>query len=178
MGPYLSVKVKVMKKILVPCDFSRLAREAYKLAIHWAAKSGGEVFVLHVIPIPAISDMGTGANFYSEDFFARMQEDAKNEFKKWREMSGLPSVPVRLELVFGEILPSVKEFVNANGIELIIEGSSGSSGINEYLIGSNAEKIVRHSQVPVITVRNEGKIQSIKEILLPSTLNTDQTDFK
>jgi nucleotide-binding universal stress UspA family protein len=166
-----------MKKILVPCDFSRLAREAYKLAMNWAARSGGEVVVLYVIPIPPIADMGSGGNFYSEDFFSRMQEDARSEFKKLQEIPGLPVVPSRLEFGFGEILIAVKDFVEAQGIDLIIEGSAGSSGINEYLIGSNAEKIVRHSSVPVITVRKESAIDEMKDILLPTTLKMNQADF-
>lgn len=169
--------LKVMKKILVPCDFSRLAREAYRLAMNWAARSGGEVVVLHVIPIPPVSDLSTGGNFYSEDFFSRLQEDARGEFKKWQEMPGLPAVPTRLEFGFGEILSSVKEFVESKGIDLIIEGSAGSSGLSEYLIGSNAEKIVRHSPVPVITVRQEATIDDMKDILLPTTLKMNQADF-
>lgn len=56
-------------------------------------------------------------------------------------------------------------------------GTSGSSGFSEVFIGSNTEKIVRFSTVPVLTIRKSFSLKSIKNILVPSTLQLDQTKF-
>lgn len=56
-------------------------------------------------------------------------------------------------------------------------GTSGTSGLKEIFIGSNTEKVVRFSPVPVLTVRLASSLQAVKHILVPSTLDLNQTDF-
>ena len=55
-----------MQRILVPCDFSSPAQEAYKLAAGIAAKNNGEVLLLHVINIPVVYDPGLGGLPYTD----------------------------------------------------------------------------------------------------------------
>jgi nucleotide-binding universal stress UspA family protein len=64
--------------------------------------------------------------------------------------------------------------VEAKGADLIIMGTKGSSGFKEFVIGSNTEKIVRWSPVPVIAVKKTVKPGSIKNIVFPNTLSDEQ----
>lgn len=166
-----------MKKILVPCDFSDASKEAYKLAMDWAANCGGEVYVLYVILITSLSDGGAGAEFYNVEYFSRMEEDARQEFNALHQAAGLSQVSSKLEIMYGDVHYSIKNFVAKESIDLVVMGNSSRSGTTEFFVGSNAEKVVRHSQVPVITVKEALPINSIKNILLPTTLGLNQTEF-
>lgn len=167
-----------MKKILVPCDFSQPSRAAYKTAMNFAAQTGGEVVVLHVSFIPIVYDgLGTEAIAFSPDYFKSLEKEIKNEFEKMKLEVGVPAVKSKLELIYGEVLTSIKDFVKTHQMDMIIMGASGSSGIEEILIGSNTEKVVRHSSVPVLVVRDYVNISSVRKILFPTLLNPDQTDF-
>lgn len=167
-----------MKRILVPCDFSPQARAAYKTAMKWALETNGEVILLHVSFVPSIyADFGTEMLAFNQEYLDALETEAKREFEKMKQEANLPSVSSRLELQYGDVVMCIKNFVELNKIDLIIMGTSGSSGIGEIFIGSNTEKVVRHSSVPVLTVKDYVDASSIKKILLPTVLSLDQTEF-
>lgn len=168
-----------MKRILVPCDFSSRSREAYKTAMNWASKSGGEVIVLNAFFIPAVYDFSyTGDTLaFNPEYLTNLEKDARNEFEKMKREANFPSVQSRLEIVYGDVAFSIKNFAKSNNMDMIIMGTSGSSGLEEIFIGSNTEKVVRHSPVPVLAVREYVDISSIKKILFPTLMSLDLTDF-
>jgi K+-sensing histidine kinase KdpD len=67
--------------------------------------------------------------------------------------------------------------IKALSIDLVIMGTSGASGIYEIFVGSTTEKAVRHSPVPVLAVRTASDLQSIRKILLPTSLSFKETNF-
>jgi len=167
-----------MKKIMVPCDFSPQSRAAYKTAMDLASLSGGEVVLLHVSFIPAVYDgFGTEPMAFSQDYFTALEKEAQNEFEKMKKEVGIPSVKSRVELVYGDVLISIKDFIKTNEIDMIVMGTTGSSGADEIFIGSTTEKVVRHSSVPVLAVKDYVTISSIKKILLPTLMTLDQKEF-
>lgn len=167
-----------MKRILVPCDFSLPAQEAYKLAATIAAKNNGEVLLLHVINIPVVYDPGLGGLPYTDPTLLEDLEAAgiKN-FETLLADAAIPSVRTSYQITNGDILSSILQYTEEKNIDLIIMGTTGSSGIAEIFIGSNTEKVVRHAQVPVLAVRQAPSVDSIKNILLPSTLSLDHVTF-
>ncbi|MBI1767185.1 MAG: universal stress protein [Bacteroidetes bacterium] len=168
-----------MKRILVPCDFSSRSREAYKTAMHWASLTGGEVIALYVNFIPAVYDFSfTGETLaFNPEYLSSMEQDAKTEFEKMKQEANFSSVQSRLEIVYGDVVFSIKNFVESNKMNMIIMGTSGSSGLEEIFIGSNTEKVVRHSPVPVLAVREYVNVSSMKKILFPTLMNLDQAEF-
>lgn len=167
-----------MKRILVPCDFSSPAQEAYKLAVNIAAKNNGEVLLLHVINVPVIYDPGLGGVPYADPTLLDDLESAgiKN-FETLQADHGIRSVRSSYYITNGDILSSILEYSEEKSIDLIVMGTSGSSGLAEFFIGSNTEKVVRHSLVPVLAVRQAPDINAIKNILLPSTLSLEHPGF-
>lgn len=167
-----------MKRILVPCDFSSPAKEAYKLAVSMAAKSNGEVLLLHVINVPVIYDPGLGGVPYADPTLLDDLEAAgiKN-FEALQADHGILSVRSSYHITNGDILSSILEYSEEKSIDLIVMGTSGASGLAEIFIGSNTEKVVRHAKVPVLAVRQAPDITSIKNILLPSTLSLQHRGF-
>ena len=86
-------------------------------------------------------------------------------------------IVVSTEVAYGELLSGVKQIIETKKIDQVVMGTSGTSGFTEIFIGSNTEKVVRFSPVPVLAVRKTVELKSVKNILLPSTLNLNQTDF-
>jgi nucleotide-binding universal stress UspA family protein len=167
-----------MKRFLVPCDYSPPARAAYRTAIDWAAHSGGEVIVLHVIFLQvAYAGFGSEAIAISPEYFANIENRAKDEFEKMNREINVPSLPSSLEFSYGDVVSSIKDFVQSHSIDVIIMGTSGSSGIEEIFIGSNTEKVVRHSTVPVLAVKEYVDLSSVRNILFPTLMTLDQTEF-
>lgn len=166
-----------MKKILVPCDFSPPSRAAYRTAMDLASHTGGEVVVVHVSFIPAVyGGFGTETLVFSPDYIESLEKEVKSEFEKMKKEVSVP-VPSRMELLFGDVVFSIKNFVEAQGMDVIVMGTSGSSGVAEIFIGSNTEKMVRYSPIPVLVVRDYVNVSSLKKILFPTLLNLDQSEF-
>ncbi|MDH4092783.1 MAG: universal stress protein [Cyclobacteriaceae bacterium] len=167
-----------MKNILVPCDFSAPSREAFKFAINIAAKTKGEIVVLYAIQIPVMYDFGGGTPLAVNPIsLASMEEDAKKLFQKMNHELQANTVKTSLEILQLDLISAIKRLIDTKKTDIVVMGTAGTSGFQEMLIGSNTEKVVRHSPVPVLAVRTAPALDSIKRILLPTTLKLDQTAF-
>lgn len=168
-----------MKKILVPCDFSACAVKAYQFALKIAAKSKGEVYVLKAIELPVmiVSGFDVQPYVYDPTLLKELEADARSKFDKLKERYVSDGVTVTFHVKHEPPTPAIRQFVKENGIDLIIMGTKGAGGLNEYLIGSNTEKIVRKATVPVFAIRKSMDLFTIKKIILPSVLRFDQTAF-
>lgn len=81
-------------------------------------------------------------------------------------------VKVVQQVHFGAVLKAIRQYAQEQAIDLIVMGSHGASGVRELFIGSNAEKIVRFSSVPVLIVKDYNK-REIKNIVFPNTLEAE-----
>jgi nucleotide-binding universal stress UspA family protein len=166
-----------MKQILVPCDFSKEATEAYKFSIEVAKRADLDVLVIYTIDLPVVV---AGFDVQPYTFDVALQNELKDiAVKNFQEMSKKhgSSFRVKFEVRFTSLIGAVRELTNGGNIELVIMGTKGSSGIDEVLFGSNTEKIVRFSSVPVFAIRTAPKIDSIKQIVFPNRLGLDQTEL-
>lgn len=145
--------MKPVKKILFPTDFSENSNYALDYALELSKKFGARLCILHVIHelidttgyyIPNISldqlqrDLVKGA----EEMMGKIIREKVGDFKDYETMNiiGLPHI---------EIMNVAKE----KDIDMIVMGTHGRSGIDRVLFGSVAEKVVKKSPCPVLTVR-------------------------
>lgn len=149
-----------MKKILVPTDFSDHAEYALKVAAQIARKNNGEIFLLHMLELPALASDGIGESnavgsnsdlpevmFFMEKTRERFQEVLNQPY-----LQGIPVVEaIQFERAFDGIISHSKK----HNIDLVVMGSHGASGFHEMFIGSNTEKVVRTSDVPVLVIKKE-----------------------
>lgn len=166
-----------MKKILVPCDFSEQAINAFRLAIDLSEQSRREVHLLHVVELPVMHDsmlMPTMA--FEATLLKELGDNAENQFRKIKEEYA-SEIPVITKVVFGSTSMMILDYIDEAEIELVVMGTKGASGLRELVIGSNAEKIVRRASCPVITVRKYTKLHNIKSIVFPNSLEHDQEDL-
>lgn len=163
-----------MKKILVPCDFSDTALQAFRYACEIATVSKGEIFLLNIIELPAIhTSLFVPAQAYESVFLKGLKLKAHKNFEKMKE-KWAGNVKVHLTLEQGSVTSAIKKFVDRKRIDLIVMGTHGSSGIKEYALGSNTEKIVRTSKVPVIAIKKSVSISSVKNLILPTKIDASK----
>ena len=143
-----------MKRILVPVDFSKHAEDALKLAAQIAKKNKCEIFLLHMLELPGqMSDAITGGSGIPEVML--FIKKANETLQKIMESPFLDGISVTEAVQFERASHGILSFSKKNKIDLIIMGSHGSSGIDEVLIGSNTEKVVRLSDIPVLVVKKD-----------------------
>ena len=162
-----------MKNILVPCDFSRPAINAFRFAMDMALKSKAVVHLLNVIELPAIHDpiiMPVVA--FEKDFMRDLRIKTDREFDKIISKYKPGSVTVKTHVAFGSPFTMIDDFIRKKKVDIVVMGSQGASGAREYFIGSNAEKIVRRSTVPVLVMKDYVK-GPIKNIVFPHALDAD-----
>jgi len=176
-----------MKTILVPTDFSPQAENAIDLAIQIAKKADNvQLKILHVLESDTsvgMNDFGEGntVNIEQQVFMAQYLEKRKEKIKE--DMIALVAqerfvgLEVDGETEVGNPFQSISKAIANHQADLVIMGTQGASGMEEVLIGSNTEKVVRHSKCPVITLKQHLEIGSIKNIVVATNLKDDHSDL-
>ncbi|MGQ2983372.1 universal stress protein [Flavobacterium sp.] len=149
-----------MKKILVPTDFSDHAEYALKVAAQIARENDGEIFLLHMLELPALASDGIGesnAVGSSSDLPEVMffMQKTRERFQDILEQPYLEGIPVVEAIQFERAFDGIISHSKKHGIDLVVMGSHGASGFQEMFIGSNTEKVVRTSDVPVLVIKKE-----------------------
>ncbi|MBS1556666.1 MAG: universal stress protein [Bacteroidetes bacterium] len=163
-----------MKRILVPCDFSDPAVQAFKFAVELALKSRGEIYLLNVVEVPVMHETVLMPTLYFEQsLMNEMKEAAGKKFQKMKDKWAGEGVTVSTYVEFGSIITTIRQFIDEKKIDLVVMGTHGATGAREFLIGSNTEKIVRTSSVPVIAIKKSTKLSNIKSIVFPNDLSLE-----
>lgn len=161
-----------MNRILVPTDFSEQAENALKVAAMLARKYNAEIYLLHMMEIPMQQiDPGTSVSDVPEAlFFMKLAHKKFEDLIESDYLEGLTvHETVKADITFNEIKDACKEF----DIDLIVMGSHGASGLKEMFIGSNAEKVVRTSDVPVLVIKNQHASFNIRNFVFASDFKND-----
>lgn len=139
-----------LKSILHPTDFSETALDAKRHALALARAFGATLHLLHVVDAPFYSHPAFGGYVPDPD---ALDAYARTGLENWiqpEEAAGLTIVRRHIAgTPFVEIIADAKK----NDIDLIVIGTHGRSALLQTLMGSTAERIVRKSPCPVLTVR-------------------------
>jgi nucleotide-binding universal stress UspA family protein len=155
-----------MKKILVPIDFSKEAKYACEVAAQIAKKTKCEIILLHMLDIPGISidpidtnNMRGGAQAI---FFMKT---IHKKFQKYKALPFFEGIKIKESVKFHKAFNGVIEESKNNNVDLIVMGSQGATGLKEMLVGSNTEKVVRHSDIPVLVIKKKVTDFDIKNMI-------------
>lgn len=162
-----------MKKILVPTDFSEQADNALKVAAQIAKKYDGEIFLLHLLDLPLQLidpvNEGVGGDLPEALFFMKLAH--KKFTETFDKMSHhLEGIQVHETVEFDEAFEGIMSISKKYDCDLIVMGSSGTKGLQEIFVGSNTEKVVRFSEIPVLVIKNEIPIFKISSFIFVSDL--------
>jgi nucleotide-binding universal stress UspA family protein len=143
-----------MKRILVPTDFSKTAEHALKVAAQIARMNNSEIIILHMLELPQQkSDAVVTGNAIPQ--IMHFKNKAIERLDKLMDASYLKEIPVSKIILFEKTFDGILNITKKNDVDFIVMGSNGTSGLHEMFIGSNTEKVVRSSEVPVLVIKNE-----------------------
>jgi nucleotide-binding universal stress UspA family protein len=146
-----------LNRILVPWDFSDASENALSWALKLSSASGATVVVLHVGPSTTafMSPFPDLAGFQMEAWQAargRREEQAMTRLDEALESRGQRDL-MELHYVEAEPVVAIGEAVDEESIDLVVMGTHGREGVARAMLGSVAESVTRHVDVPVLLVK-------------------------
>jgi nucleotide-binding universal stress UspA family protein len=156
-----------MKKILVPTDFSDHAYYALKVASDIAKKNNGEVILLHMLELPQQAGDAIGSGHELPEIML-FKNSAINKLEELMDDSCLDGLKVSEVIQFELAFDGIMNISKKNNVDLVVMGSHGASGFKEMFIGSNAEKVVRHSEIPVLIIKKDRSNFNIDKFVFAS----------
>lgn len=142
-------------KILFPTDFSESAENAARYAISLAKRYGGKLYIVHVVePFTYTTDFGLDYSVQYKEMEATARR-LLDEFVTSIKRNNLNAEGV---LLFGEPFVEIIKYAKREQVDLIIMGTHGRTGLEHMLLGSVAEKVVRKSPCPVLTIKKTGQV--------------------
>lgn len=146
----------MFKKILCPVDFSQFTQDVINYALDLAEKYGAELHVMHVVP--NMTYFTPYESFLTPENLVAIEKNIQDEVeKKFTKLLKHDTVPTRKAIRTGVPFVEIIDYAKTESIDLIVMGTHGHSAIEHILIGNVAEKVVRKSPCPVMTIRPKGK---------------------
>jgi nucleotide-binding universal stress UspA family protein len=139
-------------KVLCPVDFEPNSADALAHAAALAMSSGGVLYLMHVVQINPLTAQGAAEGLAAKDFYEAQVEHARTRLEQY--VQSIPAALTR-ELVVeigdpGNLIIAAQQRL---GVDLVVMGTHGRRGLRHLVLGSIAERVVRESSVPVLTVR-------------------------
>ncbi len=142
------------KRICCPIDFSDASRAAMEVAADLARRFGADLVLLHAYPIPGYT-FPDGSIVASPKMMQDLADQAERHLEAWRadaeRIVGAPRVTS--EKSIGQPAAEIVAFAETRGIDLLVLGTHGRTGLEHALMGSVAERVVRKARCPVLSVR-------------------------
>jgi nucleotide-binding universal stress UspA family protein len=151
-------------RILVPLDGSARAEQAIPVAARLARATYGTVILLEVIQHNVIAAGLSAWQVYSDSLFEDGQARAVDYLEKIGRMPELASVPTEIHVEYGEAASSILAAVESYDIDCIVLCSHGYTGVKRWALGSVTRKIIPHSSVPVLVLRDAEMSLPIKPL--------------
>ncbi|MEE4315158.1 MAG: universal stress protein [Desulfofustis sp.] len=158
-----------VKKILACIDLSEYSEEVLDYAITLARMFRAEVVIINVINKREIDAVSTAGQYYPElvnvaTFMQRAKADRRSRIETLLNSvfsgNGIgTAIRIQAGVPFEEILLAINE----EKVNLVVLGNKGRTNLARTLLGSHAEKVFRHSPVPVLNVRNRQKFTEAAE---------------
>jgi nucleotide-binding universal stress UspA family protein len=168
-----------MKNILVPTDFSECADNAVEVAIEIATRTQARLHFLHftAIPIDWVNLIDHQEKMYPDVTrrIKQRQEDL-NQLVSKAESKGLSC---QTYIGYNESYANIIRYSEDNEIDLVVMGSHGASGLKEFFLGSNAQKVIRLSDAPVLIVKEKtNHFDFDRMVIVSDFLRTPDYEFK
>lgn len=160
----------MIKKILFPTDFSACANNALKFAGNLAARLGAELTISHIYTVPVVDvSVHPGA---IETIMTEMETAARENMKKTlaRFQKAYPQVAVKTKTKTGFPVSEIISQAKKGKADLVIMGTTGASGMDELLVGSNAASVLEKAECPVLAIPEKSRSTTVTNILYTTDL--------
>ena len=143
-----------LKKIMCPVDFSEHSFKALKIAREMAEKFSAELYIPHIIlPVPLVPTPPHPVSFDVATYRENLKENSQKTLQKIIEEKTSDSIQTFAIVEQGDPAHEIMKIVKEKKIDLIVISTHGHSGLHHLIFGSVAEKIIRHTSCPVLTIR-------------------------
>lgn len=161
----------MIKRIVVPIDFSEYSEYALEVASKIAKLLDGELIVVHLLGIDKVYlPDSESVLIYDNELHLKL---IKKKFQEFLKKPWLKNVKLT------HFIQNYKNFTELNAIaedficDLIVMGSHGNTGFKNTFVGSNTENIVRTSRIPVLVIKNRVKDFKIERVVFASDFSRD-----
>jgi len=142
-----------LKKILCPIDFSEPSFEGLKVAVELSRTYSAELILINVVqPVRVVSAPGIPASYSVREYSEEMSEAARKSFEEIVENRIPRGIPVRTLILEGQPADEIVRKAESERVDIIVTATHGWTGWRRFMFGSVAEKVVRLSACPVLTV--------------------------
>lgn len=150
-----------IKRLLAPTDFSESSKQALHYALEFARGFNTELHILNVVePVVYPAEMFSQVGMI--DVESVLEKSSKEEMEIWLKDIPTDKRPITTAVEHGRPFAEIIRYAQEHQIDLIILGTHGRSGLDHFLLGSTAEKVIRKAPCPVLTVRPQER-----EIVVP-----------
>ena len=141
-----------IRRILCPIDLSETSKPAFEYAVALAAQLGAELELLHVYQLPAYALPEGGLEILA-GLEMELENRLQQQLDEFVKHSTEPSVKITTVLGTGVPYVEIIRAAKQRKADLIVIGTHGRTGLAHLLIGSVAERVIRTSEVPVLSIR-------------------------
>jgi nucleotide-binding universal stress UspA family protein len=137
-----------LRKILVTTDLSEYSLAAMEYASSFGLLYASKLYLLHVVDA-------------KEGHHSRSEEDSLKTLDEFMQKNVNPDIGLIPVLRFGNPADEIRKFAEEEAVDLVVIATHGRTGLRHMVMGSVAERIVRHSSIPVLTVKPHPMRESI-----------------
>ena len=150
----------MFKKIMIATDGSETSMRTAKLAVGLARLAGGRVAAIYVVDMSRLAQLPgyTTLPGLSERLMGLMLEEGEGAMSEIGKMASNADVPFEKIIAEGNPSEEILRRSSESGMDLLVMGSIGRTGLEKIMLGSVAEKVVRHSKVPVLIVPGKSDL--------------------
>lgn len=162
-------------KIIVPIDFSEHSDYALETAAIMARQYNAEILALHMLEL-SDSVLLKADDVQNEKalFYLKL---AEKRFQEFLDKDYLNDIKVTPMVKHYKVFSEVSKVADEHSVDLIVMGSHGTSGFSELFMGSNTERVVRNSNVPVLVIKKKPHNLSFNKIILGTNFQKESRDI-
>lgn len=166
-----------MSRILVPTDFSDCAKRASSFAVEVASKNGAELHFVHLmdVPIDWLKLIEKDQKQLYPDVTKKVNE-ANNQLDLLMVSAEKKGLEAKKFIAYNAGYSYLKDHIAKSNCDMVVMGSHGASGFTEWFIGSNTQKVVRFSPVPVIVTKGGVTFNDVSSVVFASDFDKDMFD--
>ncbi len=147
-----SPEAEMYKKVLTPLDGSELSEHVLEHLKAIALGHGGLQAILLYVAAPSPPEVYRFSTASQSEHYEKAQVDVRHYLSEVAESLKEEGVAAEATIVYGQVAHEILKYVEDNKVDLIILSTHGRSAVTRWPLGSVADRILRHSTVPVLIV--------------------------
>ncbi len=148
------MKSKLFEKILIATDGSEYTKNAVDYGIELARNTEAKLYAIYVVDTAAFASIPMDAAW--ESMYELLKQEGDEATKYVADKAQAEGMEIERLTVEGHPAEEIIKYAEKNSVNLIVMGTLGKSGLDRFLLGSVAEKVVRTSKIPVLVVRGKN----------------------